>query len=461
MSRSHRTTRPRRTARTALALFSAGLLALGAASCGDDDSGGSGGTDDKATEGGGSGVQLPKLDGTTLTVGAVWTGTEQDNFKKVLDEFSKRTGATVNFVPTGDNVAGFVATQVAGGKAPDIVMVPQVGVLAEFVQKGWAKPMAAETQAQMTKNYAQAWQDLGAVDGKQYGVYWKAASKSLIWYNSAAFEGAGVEEPKTWDEFVSTAQTIADSGVPPVSVGGANGWTLTDWFENVYLSQAGPEMYDKLAKHEIKWTDPSVKSALDSLAQLWGNDDLLAGGKAGALKTEFPDSMKMPFTDLENPKAAMAYEGDFSAASISETKAEIGTDAKVFPFPAVGDESPVVTAGDAAVVLNDNKGAHALQTWFASTEAATLMAQQGGYTSPNKTVKSDAYPNDVQRTIAEAVIAAGDDFRFDMSDQAPAAFGGTDGAGEWKALQDFLAKPDDVAGAQQVLETEAAKAFGN
>lgn len=72
-----------------------------------------------------------------------------------------------------------------------------------------------------------------------------------------------------------------------------------------------------------------------------------------------------------------------------------------------------------------------------------------------------AYPNDIQRGIAKALIASGDDFRFDMSDQAPAAFGGTPGAGEWKALQDFLANPSDVAGTQARLEADAAKAYGN
>ena len=68
---------------------------------------------------------------------------------------------------------------------------------------------------------------------------------------------SGAAEPKTWDELLNTAQMIYDSGVTPFSVGGADGWTLTDWFENVYLSQAGPEKYDQLAKHEIKWTEYS------------------------------------------------------------------------------------------------------------------------------------------------------------------------------------------------------------
>ena len=33
-----------------------------------------------------------------------------------------------------------------------------------------------------------------------------------------------------------------------------------------------------------------------------------------------------------------------------------------------------------------------------------------------------------------------------MSDQMPQSFGGTPGKGEWKALQDFLKNPKDIAG---------------
>jgi hypothetical protein len=46
-----------------------------------------------------------------------------------------------------------------------------------------------------------------------------------------------------------------------------------------------------------------------------------------------------------------------------------------------------------------------------------------------------------------------------MSDLAPAEFGGTAGQGEWKILQDFLAKPSNVSGAASQLEAAAAKAF--
>ncbi|MFV2120820.1 ABC transporter substrate-binding protein [Streptomyces sp. Act-28] len=454
-----RTTARRRRAVVALAAI--GALALALAGCGDGgDDGGSGG--DASGGGAAPTVRLPRLDGQRLQVVAVWTGPEQEAFTKVLKEFEERTGARVSYVPTQDAMLNYIGTKIAGGSPPDVAMLQQVGALRQAVERKWAKPAGAEAKAQLAKNYSRGWQDLGAVDGTQYGVYFKAANKSLVWYNTAVFDNAGATEPKTWKELLTTAETISASGVMPVSIGGADGWTLTDWFENVYLSQAGPEKYDQLAKHRIRWTDPSVTRALTTLAELFGRPDLIAGGAAGALQTEFPTSVTQTFTGGDRPKAAMVFEGDFVSINIGQTEAKVGTDAKVFPFPAVdGGKPPVVTGGDVAVALTDKPAAQALLTFLASPDAAAVWAAEGGFLSPNRSLDAAAYPNDVQRGIARALIAAGDGFRFDMSDQMPQSFGGTPGRGEWKALQDFLKNPKDVAGTQERLEADAAKAYEN
>jgi alpha-glucoside transport system substrate-binding protein len=454
-------TRTARTTRTALtALVAAGALAL--AGCGDGGGGKDAGPGGSKTPGEPAAtVELPRLDGQKLQVVAVWTGPEQAAFTKVLDAFEKRTGAEVAYVPTQDAMLNYIGTKIAGGAPPDVAMLQQVGALQQAVERKWAKPAGPGAKAQLAKNYSRGWQDLGAVDGTQYGVYFKAANKSLIWYNTAVFENAGVSEPKTWKDLLTTAETVSASGVTPFSVGGADGWTLTDWFENVYLSQAGPEKYDRLARHEIKWTDPSVRQALTTLAELFGKPALIAGGADGALQTEFPASVTQTFTGGDRPKAGMVFEGDFVSINIAQTDARIGKDAKVFPFPAVGAEAPVVTGGDVAVALTDNPAAQALLTFLASPDAARIWAGEGGFISPNKSLAPSAYPNDVQRDIAKALIAAGDDFRFDMSDQMPQSFGGTPGKGEWKALQDFLKNPKDIAGTQARLEADAAKAYQN
>jgi alpha-glucoside transport system substrate-binding protein len=56
-------------------------------------------------------------------------------------------------------------------------------------------------------------------------------------------------------------------------------------------------------------------------------------------------------------------------------------------------------------------------------------------------------------------VSAGNNFRFDMSDQAPATFGGTPNKGEWADLQSFL-QNGNVAAAQQQLEKDASAAKG-
>ncbi len=90
-----------------------------------------------------------------------------------------------------------------------------------------------------------------------------------------------------------------------------------------------------------------------------------------------------------------------------------------------------------------------------------MWAEAGGFLSPNKNVDPASYGDDVTRATAKSLVAAGDadSVRFDMSDQAPASFGGTKGAGEWKLLQDFLRDPSDPKATAAKLEAAAAKAY--
>ncbi|MFC9648763.1 ABC transporter substrate-binding protein [Streptomyces sp. NPDC056937] len=425
------------------------ILALGATACGGDP---------VTTAGGGD----KSLAGQTVSVAGVWSGAEQKNFQKVLDAFSEKTGATTEFVSTGDNVSTVVGSKIEGGNAPDIAMVPQVGVLQQFAKQGWLKPLSAAAQQSVDANYASVWKKYGSVDGSLYGLYFKAAHKSTVWYSPDALDQAGVKPPKTYAEMLTSAQAVSDSGLSAFAVAGEDGWTLTDWFENIYLSQAGPEKYDQLAAHTIKWTDPTVVKALTTLGTLFADKELVAGGQKGALSTDFPGSVEKVFGP--EPEAGMVYEGDFVAGVAKDQFGrKIGEDATFFPFPAVdGGKAPVVSGGDAAVVLKDGKNqkaAMAFMEYLASPEAAEVWAEAGGFVSPNTKVDLAKYGDETTRRTAESLVEAGDSVRFDMSDQAPAAFGGTKGMGEWKLLQDFLRDPSDPKATAGRLEAAAAKAY--
>jgi alpha-glucoside transport system substrate-binding protein len=396
------------------------------------------------------------LEGVSLEVAAKWTGEEQKNFEQVLKAFSDKTGAKVTYASTGEDTGAYLGPRIQGGSPPDVAILPQPGLVQQYADQDALKALTADVTKEIDANYTPYWKELGSADGQVYGVLIKAAHKSLVWYRSQAFEEAGVQPPTTWDELIKAGQTIADSGTPPFSFCGASGWTLTDLFENVYLSTAGPEKYDQLSKHEIPWTDASVATALERIADIVGKKEFLAEGNSGALQTDFPTCVTKVYGQDE---AAMVIEADFVAVTAVESGAKVGEEAKYFPFPKVGDTAPVVLGGDVAVAMKDSPGAMALLQFLASKEGGEVWAKLPGYLSPNKNVSPDNYPDPLTKALGQTIISAGDAVRYDMSDLAPSAFGGTDGKGEWKVLQDFLRKPTDIKGAQEALEAEAKKAW--
>ncbi len=425
-------------------MFLALVMVLSACAGGDIEEGGDDGGD---TEG-----------GEAIQVAAVWTGEEQASFEAVLDAFTEETGIDATYKSTGDDVGAFLGTQIEGGNPPDVAMLPQPGLLRDLAADGSLKEVGEEAAQGLEDNYAPVWTELGSQDGTLYGVYFKAASKSTWWYNTSVFEQAGVEAPSDWDEMLETAQTVNSSGTPWVSMGGADGWTLTDWFENIYVRTAGPEMYDQLANHEIPWTDESVITALETFGELVGDESNLAGGTSGALQTDFTTSVTQVFSDP--PEAATVYEGDFVAGVITgETGAEAGTDFDFFDFPSIdGSEPAAISGGDVAVALTDSESAQELLTFLTTPEAAQAWAERGGFISPNESMDTAVYPDDNTRQIAEALLSA-EVIRFDMSDLQPAEFGGTVGKGLFLRFQDFLKNPDDPEAIAKALEEDAAAAF--
>ncbi len=407
--------------------------------------------------GGGDNAETPaagEFAGQTLNVVAAWSGAEQKNFELVLKKFEDQTGAKVNYTSFGDNGPTYIQGQLEGGTPPNVAVIGQPALLQSLGKNGDLIPVTDEVKSLVDKNYSQSWIDLGSVDGDLYGVWFKAANKSTMWYNADIYDEAGATVPTDWDGFLKELQVVQDSGFAGISVGADVGWPLTDWFENVYLRTAGADMYDKLTKHEIPWTDPSVTKALDVMATLWSSDVLQPGG---AQRT-FPESVTAVFG--ADPQAGTVYEGDFVAGNITDDgNSVVGENALFYDFPAIDGSAPaVVGGGDVAIAMVDDKATMALMAYLASPESAEVWVPNGGLTSPNKNVDTALYPDEIARQIAEALTGA-ETFRFDMSDLTPSAFGGTPGQGFWQEMITFYENPSDVAGTQARLEAAAAAAY--
>ena len=428
-----------------LGLLATLSLAVMAAGCGGDDDGAGGIEGDEEVTG-------------SVAVMAVWTGPEQEAFQAVLDGFTELfPNVQVNYTSAGDQLPTQLSTAVEGGNPPDIAVLPQPGLMRDFAGEGALQPIDFARE-DIESNFSESVVDLGTVDDTLYGFLFKAANKSLVWYNVQAYEDAGVEPAEDWDAWLENGQTLSASGVPAYSIGGADGWTLTDLFENIYLRTAGPEAYDQLTAHEIPWTDDTVTEALGRMAEIVGDEQNIAGGTQGALQTDFPTSVTQVFADP--PAAAQVIEGDFVAGVITDsTSAAAGEGFDVFKFPAIADSGDVVVGGgDTVVMFQDSPAAQALIRYLATADAAEIWAERGGFASLNQNVDSSVYPDEITQTTAGALSEA-EVFRFDLSDLQPAEFGGTVGQGLFSLFQDFLQNPSDVDGIAQQMEDAAAQSF--
>ena len=250
----------------------------------------------------------------------------------------------------------------------------------------------------------------------------KFNSKSTLWYRPDKFTEAGVTPPKTWDEFKATLKTIADKGTKPLGLGtGPDTWTLTDWFESIYLRQAGGDKYDQLFAGTLPWTDPSVQTAVDTMKEAL-NDDYVAGGITAANGRAWVDGIAQVFG--EAPVADIYYEGGFvgGIATGQVNKALVpGTTIDWTDFPSLGgpDTNPVTIGGDVIAALTDKPCVKEFITFMTTADSGNTWAATGAIISPIKAVSTDTYPTDLVKREAAQVTGASV-VKFDGSDLLPA-----------------------------------------
>jgi alpha-glucoside transport system substrate-binding protein len=398
--------------------------------------------------------------GSSIEVMAQWGGPEQAGFEEVTAAFTEETGIKVTYISERD-LTQVLPTRIAGGNPPDVAMVSRPGQIQEFISDGVVfsyADLGVDLDA-IQNSYAKSVLDLGTFDGKLYGLLTASNSKSTFWYKPASFKEQGFKEPETWDELMAIVDGYVAAGKTPLSIGGQDGWTLTDWFENLYVRVAGPENYVKLfVTHEIKWTDPTVVKTMEHFRDIISPTDVkLAGGAAGTNSTGFIDALDL----MLNGKAEMYYEGGFMGnfARQNFPKLEGGKDYTFFPFPEIDPAygKPVVGGGDFAVAFSNKPETAAFLNFLASAKANEIWAQakEGARITPNKNASADLFADPLTKLEAAAIKSA-DIFVFDGSDLAPSAVGGD---AMFTGLQQFIEKPDDIQGVLELIESAAAGAY--
>jgi alpha-glucoside transport system substrate-binding protein len=390
-------------------------------------------------------------DSAAISVTGTWGGSELATFKKICDA----AGVKVNFNTTRD-LNAVLATAVKAKNLPDIAILPNPGKLQELAKQGVLKPLNYLNKREL-KNYAKTWINLGSYGGKLYGIYFKVANKSVIWYNPKEFQKNGWAVPKTWEELIALNKQIVAAGKTPWSIGADIGWPLSDWIENILIRTAGPEVYDQWIEHEISWTDPAVKNAFKVWGQIVGDPKNLAGGIDGTLATTFQNAAIAVFQ--KNPKAYLYYEGDFMSGIVTSQlpHVKVGEDLDFFAFPAINPKYgvPVVGGADVFVAFSAKPEVKKLMKYLTTVKANTIAAK-GGFLSQNKGVSLNVYPNIVSKNSAK-ILTQADIYVFDGSDLMPPPVGNQ--GGFWDACKKYLQDPSQLKAILTEMEILAKKNY--
>jgi alpha-glucoside transport system substrate-binding protein len=398
--------------------------------------------------------------GGTVRVLAVWGGAELDNFNAMIKPFEDQTGIKVQVETTRDLTA-VLNTQIQGGNPPDVAGIPNPGSLVQLVGKNAVKPLddVLDMNA-MNQQYDPGLLKLAAVNGKQYGIFTKAAVKSLVWYDPKLFDAKGYKVPKTWDELQALEQQIQKDGATPwcigIDGGAGSAWPATDWIEDILLHQAGPDTYDKWVTHQIPWTDPAVKQAWQTFGTFINDPKMVFGGPTTAVATNFGTA----FTPLfkSPPGCYLFKQADFITSFFTQQDANLkaGTDFNFFVLPSPNSQyqDTLEVAGDLFGMFKDTPQARALIQYMVTPDAQSIWAGKGGYLAPSKLVDPKVYPDDMTRNVYKLYISA-KSVRFDGSDQLPPAVGTAFDQGIFQ----YVGHADQLDSALSTIESAAQGAY--
>lgn len=385
-------------------------------------------------------------------------GTEAEMWQKLEADFvAKNPGVTVReLVVTGQgDMRGPMRTALLGGEKVDVIINTWPAFRAELVDAGLLRPIDDFwTSANLDAALDPSWKSLGATDGVTYGVTYTYGDRSAIWYKKAHLEKAGVEPPKTWEEFIASLDNLKAAGFAAPIAMPAKYWAHGEWFETMLLRTGGVEAAAKLATHEIPWTDEVVKTTLKKYAELL---------KAGCCGT--PEQMFAGDWDYAADQIFTADASNYllmgmwvNSRARNDYKLEEGVDYSIFQFPSMGLGHDDTSSVDAKEVLVTSNGANpaaadAFLAYMTSKEAADIQASYG-YASPSKNADTSLL-GPVQQVATAAVAQS--KVQFVLGDLLPG-----DLVDEYRVqLQKFLQDPSDatIDAITQAIEAKAQEVY--
>lgn len=189
-------------------------------------------------------------------------------WKALADEYMAANPNVTIDIQVNENEAfkTKLTTLLQQGDVPDLFQTWGGGGLRQQVEAGLVKDITADIASWKDTINAGAL-SMYEVDGKNYGVPFDLGLVGF-WYNTKSFEDAGITAPPaTWDEFLTTVQTLKDKGITPIALAGKDTWTGAFYWAYLAVRNAGKAGMENAVVNG-DWSDPAFVKAGEQFKQL-------------------------------------------------------------------------------------------------------------------------------------------------------------------------------------------------
>lgn len=311
----------------------------------------------------------------TITV-ALMSNDWLDAAEQIAADFTAKYGIKVEYTPMPGEVEEYLQPKAASGSLPDVMSINAGAFGADLAENGLIIDLA---EIDAAKNMVESLKPVfTSSSGKLFGVA-GGLSSTLIYYNKAMFEDAGItEEPKNWDEFLAACEKLKAAGYAPLSVAMGDGAiSNTAWSTGnaVEIAATDPQYIEKIANGTYNFDTPEQARIFERVKILNDNDYLLTGS-VSAMVTTLLDSFKQE-------KSAMCFQGIWMAGAFMESPFEVGM--MVPPWNMEGQEQAVVLGTETgfAVAEGPNKEAGIKFVNYIANEESFYTYQQSRGSIPS------------------------------------------------------------------------------
>ncbi|MDR6550916.1 extracellular solute-binding protein [Paenibacillus qinlingensis] len=264
----------------------------------------------------------------------VVTITTDENRNNIMEKHIKPNVAKafpnveIEFEPGGggEDMANKLKTFNAAGDMPDVFW-NDAGYFTPLNSTGSIMDLTSSiTKDGFLSKYAVP-DALKHVDGKIYSLSSGADTyfTPVIFYHKDMFEQAGVQVPKTFDEFIEVSKKLKSKGMVPAVTPGKDGWGPKLFLLQQMIQIGDPQAMADLVSNKTDFNNPAVKAGVSRIEKMVKEGVFPEGianldyGPANEMFTSKKAAMYMMFT-WELPNLAKDSTVDF------------------FPFPSASDK---------------------------------------------------------------------------------------------------------------------------